>query len=80
MNNSDDSQRYSIRAIDRALRILMGFTTADAELTIAALAASADVPRSTAFRILATTARRGAGLWSLAQAVISVIYRPSTSC
>ena len=32
----------------------MGFTTGDAELTIAALAASAEVPRSTAFRILAT--------------------------
>lgn len=54
MNSLDDSQRYSIRAIDRALRILMGFTTTGAELTIAALAASAEVPRSTAFRILAT--------------------------
>lgn len=56
---SDDSQRYSIRAIDRALRILMGFTTAGAEQTIGALAASAEVPRSTAFRILATLESAG---------------------
>jgi DNA-binding IclR family transcriptional regulator len=63
MNNTDDSQRYSIRAIDRALRILLGFTTAntaaEAELTIGALAASAEVPRSTAFRILATLEAAG---------------------
>jgi DNA-binding IclR family transcriptional regulator len=59
MNSLDDSQRYSIRAIDRALRILMGFTTAGAELTIGALAASAEVPRSTAFRILATLEAAG---------------------
>lgn len=59
MIQSDDSQRYSIRAIDRALRILMGFTTAGAELTIGALAASAEVPRSTAFRILATLEAAG---------------------
>jgi DNA-binding IclR family transcriptional regulator len=59
MIQGDDSQRYSIRAIDRALRILMGFTTAEAELTIGALAASAEVPRSTAFRILATLEAAG---------------------
>jgi DNA-binding IclR family transcriptional regulator len=59
MNTLDDSQRYSIRAIDRALRILMGFTKAGAELTIATLAASAEVPRSTAFRILATLEAAG---------------------
>lgn len=59
MNNLDDSQRYSIRAIDRALRLLMGFTTAGAELTIGALATSAEVPRSTAFRILATLEAAG---------------------
>lgn len=57
--SSDDPQRYSIRAIDRAMRILMGFTADSAELTINALAASADVPRSTAFRILATLEAAG---------------------
>lgn len=57
--HNDESQRYSIRAIDRALRLLMSFTADSAELTIAALAASADVPRSTAFRILATLEAAG---------------------
>jgi DNA-binding IclR family transcriptional regulator len=55
----DETQRYSIRAIERAMRILMGFTTTDKELTIAALAAEAGVPRSTAFRILATLEATG---------------------
>jgi DNA-binding IclR family transcriptional regulator len=59
MTTNEDSQRYSIRAIDRALRILMGFTTTEAELTIGTLAASAEVPRSTAFRILATLEAAG---------------------
>ncbi len=59
MNHNEDPQRYSIRAIDRALRILMAFTTEGAELTIGALAASAEVPRSTAFRILATLEAAG---------------------
>ena len=58
-NSNDDPQRYSIRAIDRAMRVLMGFTTANAELTIGALASSAEVPRSTAFRILATLEATG---------------------
>ena len=56
--DTDEPQRYSIRAIDRALRILMGFTM-DAELTIGELATSAEVPRSTAFRILATLEAAG---------------------
>jgi DNA-binding IclR family transcriptional regulator len=56
---TDDAQRYSIRAIDRALRLLMSFTTDGAELTISALASSADLARSTAFRILATLEAAG---------------------
>lgn len=55
----EDAQRYSIRAIDRALRILMGFTTAGSELTIGALAAIAEIPRSTAFRMLVTLESAG---------------------
>lgn len=56
---NEDAQRYSIRAIDRALRLLMSFTTDGAELTIGALASAAELPRSTTFRILATLEAAG---------------------
>lgn len=54
MDNSEPQTRYSIRAVDRALRILMAFTAQKGELTIGELTAAAEVPRSTVFRLLAT--------------------------
>jgi DNA-binding IclR family transcriptional regulator len=49
----------SVRAVDRALDILMAFTTADAELTATELLKRVDLSRPTLYRLLYTLEQNG---------------------
>ena len=59
MNSDEDSARYSIRSVDRALDILEAVAGANGEMTVDQIVVATGLPKSTAFRVLATlTARR----------------------
>jgi len=56
MNSTED--RYAIRSVDRALDILECVATRNGELGVDQIAAATDLPKSTAFRVLATLVGR----------------------
>lgn len=59
MNSDEDSARYSIRSVDRALDILEAVAGANGEMTVDQIVVATGLPKSTAFRVLATlTGRR----------------------
>ena len=49
---------YSIEAVDRAVDVLMAFTHAEPELTLAEVVDRTNLPKSTVFRLLATLRAR----------------------
>jgi IclR family transcriptional regulator, KDG regulon repressor len=51
--------QYQVRALERALRILDCFSSSTPELSLNEIALQADLPRSTAFRLLAVLADHG---------------------
>lgn len=59
MDSDDDSGRYAIRSVDRAIDILEAVASANGVLSVDQIVTATGLPKSTAFRVLATlTARR----------------------
>jgi DNA-binding IclR family transcriptional regulator len=59
MNSSRDPEKYSIRAVDRALAILLALTGDRSEMTVEELATTVDLHKSTAYRLIATLEAAG---------------------
>ncbi|MCX5569852.1 MULTISPECIES: IclR family transcriptional regulator [Kaistia] len=59
MNSIADSDRYSIRAVDRAIDVIQCLAASDSALTADEIAAAIGLPKSTVFRVLATLLGRG---------------------
>jgi DNA-binding IclR family transcriptional regulator len=56
---STEDEQYAIRAIDRAIDVLMGFTGESPVQSLGEVAANADLSKPTTFRILSSLRRRG---------------------
>lgn len=59
MNPPADGEQYTIRAIDRAVDVLMAFSHEEPALPLAGVAERAHLSKATAFRVLSSLRRRG---------------------
>lgn len=59
MTSPDSGGQYAIRAVDRAIDILMAFDHDESPLSLAAVASRAQLSKPTAFRLLSSLRRRG---------------------
>jgi IclR family transcriptional regulator, KDG regulon repressor len=59
MTTHDSGGQYAIRAVDRAIDVLMAFDQDESPLSLAAVASRAQLSKPTAFRVLSSLRRRG---------------------
>jgi DNA-binding IclR family transcriptional regulator len=59
MNSTADGDRYSIRAVDRAIDVIQCLAEREEALTADDITAATGLPKSTVFRVLATLVGRG---------------------